>query len=284
VHPTLLAGLGLALPSGLDGESQLRREVSSARGLYAESFAGFFNYGWSPLSAWAAPEGIALLSSHPRVQDPGARQPRAAGAADEPLLAAARRAIGALAARPALEADPPLVAPERLERLRALGYAAAPLGTAEPPHPLDTGDRPCPLEHVAEHVRTLRAVELSAAGRAEEALPLLAELLAANPSNRVALEALANAALALGRWTEAADALERLLLLDPERLLTYTNLAHASEAAGRRERAIEVLLAAVQRDPSHRPALTALVRLLDEAGRGAEARQWAELLLEPGAR
>jgi len=278
VHPTLVEALGLRPAGDLDGIGLLHRDPPADRGVYFESYAGWFNYGWSPLAGWGDAERAVLLGPAPRLETSQGVAP--AGRAGMSAVEEARRAVAAVAAAPALPVPTGELPEDLRAELRGLGYTAAGGAEGEVPHPLAAEGLPDPLERVAEHERTMDAVGRVTAGDDAAALPLLRACLASNPRNLVALEALAAATLRLDRPEEAAEALRRLLALAPDRPSTYTNLAAAEEALGHMDAAIDVLRAALARDPAHRSARVQLVRLLDLLGRTDEARREAAPLSE----
>ncbi|MFT5461489.1 MAG: choline-sulfatase [Planctomycetota bacterium] len=224
VAPTALAAMGLRVPSGLDGLSLLDGEVDPERGVYFESYVGWTYYGWSPLIGWANSDGVLLQSSAPRFVPANVTDPadsRAAGRAiedqDAAFVNAAQRSIARVLGAPRLRPDDESAEIGLLTSLQGLGYAATGVVGEDLPAPFseEAMGRPCPMDRVEEHVATLRAMDLVGAGRTEEGLIALREVLALNPNNAKALGRAADMLSAEGRYGEARPLLERLLAVGP---------------------------------------------------------------------
>ena len=131
--------------------------------------------------------------------------------------------------RTALRAPAP-VDPEKAKKLAALGYLT---GTPRD----EAGARPDPKDAIGSLVRLQQAAGLHTAGRSAEAVPILLEVLAANPRLVDAWEVLASALERLGRTDEALAALKKTVALSPPGRTNYlVAVANLALRAGRPER------------------------------------------------
>ncbi len=120
--PDRLEALGLGPPRDVDGRDLWRRDPP-ARGVYFESYAGYLDYGWSPLAGWYRERVKVLLSTSPELYrldaDPDEGQDRYV--AEAPAATLAREALaGVWAARRLERDDDAAFAPELLAELREL--------------------------------------------------------------------------------------------------------------------------------------------------------------------
>ena len=121
--------------------------------------------------------------------------------------------------------DRPVPDAEAAKKLQALGYLT---GTARD----DGGARPDPKEAIGSLPTLQTATRLHEAGRSAEALPLLLEVLEANPRLVDGWEVLASAYERLGRMDEALAALKKTVALSPPGRSNYVAdvAAHALRA------------------------------------------------------
>lgn len=274
--PTLIDALGLPPLANIDGKSLFDARPDATRGVYCESYSGYLNYGWSPLSGWITAEGKYLHSSRPecylRARDPkelhdGFPQPRE-------LVEQGRAGIDAVARAPALidASQPRELSAIWLSDLRRLGYGAGGPALEGLPHPLDAGNvgdanaRPAPADRAGELEPLLLAHGLLDAGDARGAADTLATILRDNPRHRLALDLRGFALLELDRAEEARETLLARIELGGARADTWINLAAASELTGRAPQAVEQLERALALDPTCRPALVALERVAAAIG------------------
>lgn len=178
VAPTLARALGLAAPpagDGSDGIDLLARPIPPERAVYFECLTGFLHLGWSPLVGWADARTKYIHSPEPELYVPELWPDERVNriyerSAEE--CAAYRARLAELASGPTLAtaAEP------------ALGELLA------------LTDLPSPHGRAAELERCDRAQALLAEGRSAEALAVLREIVAHNPRNTWAREALAGEA------------------------------------------------------------------------------------------
>jgi len=280
VYPTLVEALGLGAPGDVDGLSLFRRRVPEERGVYFESYSGYIDFGWSQLVGWADRAGAYLHGPKPLFFPAGTSTtfPGQSVGVAEPRFDAYRRAIAAMAARPALEpARDERVDEATLQDLRRLGYAAAGDGSEGLPHPLEDTGRPSPHDKKDVEHRIERGVELLNGGALDEAIGVFGEVARAEPDNAIALEFFSGALVIAQRYEEALEPLNRLLARGGVKATTYCNLATALWSTGRPEMVERHLRDALQVDPGHVQSMILLATLLAARGEEAEAQRYREL-------
>jgi choline-sulfatase len=280
VLPTVAEALDLEIPGDLDGFSLWNQPAPPDRGLYFETYYGWFHYGWSPVAGWMDARGKYLHTSDPHYHDwradPGEEHDLLTERPAE--VKAAQRAIAVLAEKPRLDTAEANASEEMLASLRGLGYASSGSTVSAIPHPLASSDLPSPERMIPVMDRMIDGLAAGKAGRLEEAEQALREVLTTNPQNPEALEALASTLVPRRRYAEAVEVLERMVGMERGRTSSaFFKLGLCLEATGEPERAIETLRIAVEMDPQRTTVRTELARMLRAAGRRAEA---AELLAE----
>ncbi|MGE0453346.1 MAG: sulfatase-like hydrolase/transferase [Vicinamibacteria bacterium] len=265
VMPTLLGRLGVAAPAGLDGADLL--SGPAPREAYAESrYAASF--GWAPLHAFRL--GSLKLIDAPRPElfdlatDPGeARNLAGERARDVERLRGALRALRSrevAAGRAASDL-------ETAERLKALGYVAAP---AAPARDAGTAARD-PKDALPLYRAFENAVWADARGESAAAASELGRLVAQEPGNASFRRTYASVLRRLGRAKQAARVLDELERVAPDDAVAWHDRALALAEAGRPEEALRAEERATALNPSlpephnHRGALLA------SAGRFADA-------------
>jgi hypothetical protein len=157
---------------GCDGIDLLAGPIPAERAVYFECLSGFLRLGWSPLLGWADASTKYIHSSEPELYLPELWPDERVNRIHERSaeeLAACRARLAELAS------GAPLVPGAR----PALGELLAETSL------------PSPHARAAELERCDRAQTLLAGGRRDEALGILREIVAENPRNEWALEALA---------------------------------------------------------------------------------------------
>lgn len=270
--PTLLALAGLppiAVTDGNDLAGLWRRPATEPRPetLYAESLYGQQVYGWAPLTA-ARRAGWKLVVGARRElfdtrSDPG--ELRDLTASSPPQAAALERYLNERQA--SARATTPAAVDEALRgQLQGLGYLTGG-GTA----PVDASAAGDPRDRVAVHERLRTADSRLRAGDVEGAERALGEALAADPKNRLALNAATDAlGGAIGRAEGASDP-DLVLRL---RLVRAQILAGAGDRDGARRELVAMADAPIAGAAGIRAR--AFARL--QVGRALEARRdWEEL-------
>jgi choline-sulfatase len=262
VLPTLAAFAGVAAPTGrtIDGVSfvpVLNRthpggDRFPALEAYSETFLPRHQFGWSELRslrmgghvkfiAAPTPEIYELSSDPAEARNVAASRPDLTRSMSH-QLAALERAASAPAAR---VSDPVLA-----EQFMALGYIA---GSADTSGSAAAGADP--KDKIRVYQLTMDALESSEAGRAGEALAMLAdaERLDATAAQVPFLRGvvLGN----VGRFAEAARALKRAVALNPRHVLARFKLALAYVRIGQSDEAQTVLESVLRDEPGNARAL-----------------------------
>ncbi|MBK6406692.1 MAG: sulfatase-like hydrolase/transferase [Holophagales bacterium] len=271
VFTTIGDVLGLADFPGRPGTVSLTDlaagEPAPARRVFAENFSPRIRLGWSELRALVSERHHYIEAPTPElydlVDDPGEKVNLASRRPPElraMVVETERR-------RTALRAPAPADA-ETAKKLQALGYLT---GTARD----DGGARPDPKDAIGSLVRLQQAAELHTAGRSAEAVPILLEVLAANPRLVDGWEILSSALERLGRMEEALAALKKTVALSPPGRSNYVvNVASLALRAGRLDEARRH--AELARDLGDTRAYVVLGRVFLREGRLAEALRAAD--------
>lgn len=201
-------------------------EPAPSRRIFAENFSPRIRLGWSELRSLISARYQYIEAPTPELYDletdPGERENLVKGRPPElraMVVETERR-------RTALHAPEPVDA-ETAKKLQALGYLT---GTSRE----DGGARPDPKDAIGGLVRLQEAAELHTAGRSAEAVPILLEVLAANPRLVDGWEVLASALEKLGRLDEALAALKKTVALSPPGRSNYVvDVAALALRAGR---------------------------------------------------
>ncbi len=259
--PTLLALLGLPVPPGLDGVALFAPDAPRERGVYFESYAGYLNYGWSPLAGWLDGRGKYLHSSEPEfylpLSDPAEHKDLALTRTGD--CAKAREHLAELLERPALAPARAAESSDLARALSALGYARGSDASALP-SPLAPSERPSPKARALELEPLLRAHALFEAGNYAECRPLVEALVRDNPRHLLALDLYALCLMHAREFEPAEGVLRRRLEL-AEAADARLNLGLCRFELGDRAGALRELEAAAQLAPDQPEILAALARV-----------------------
>ncbi len=287
LHPTIIEAMGWKAAEDLDGHSFWNAPIPEDRGVYFESYYGYFSFGWSPLTGWIDKQGKYLHGTRPRFfavgDDPG--ETTDLFAEDDARVRSHRASIARLAKRRTLKADEDTGAgDELLESIRGLGYASMGGSEASFPHPLENTGLPNPELVAPLHARALAGVELGKQGRLGDAEKVFREILAKNPQNYFVLDHLATCQFQLQRFDEAAETLRRLLEKSPTQPPEmWFKLGFAEQSAQHIDAAIEAYERSANLSPKAN-TLRALIPLLRDRKDLERARFYAKKLqaLEAG--
>lgn len=264
-----VVGAGTALP----GRS-LRGVMDGGgvpEGLYAETFAPRFDFGWSELRSWR--EGSFKYIRAPRPElydvqaDPGETKDLAAARPElartlEQALARALAGAGETETRRGPD-------PEAAERLRALGYVQGPGGRGSGADPKDKID-------VARRIARAAGPfpDFAAAARSYR------EIAAMDPENPLVQFRLADALLRAGRAEESVAHFRKVVAGGPRSADPFVGLATAYSLLGRLEDARRVLTDALAVDPANGQVHFNLGEVARTRGQVAEARRSYQAALD----
>ncbi len=262
IAPTIYALAHLPPEPSLPGRNLLASSDEEAE-VYAET-----NYpsaaGWHPARALIQGRFKVVSSARPRLFDV------LADPAEQHDLAAARPQMAtAMTARVETLGQPPASArpasslrdSETVDRLRALGYAAAgPVAADSSTTGKDAAD------HTAAWTSFEQALTARAAGQGRAALASLADLVRAYPGARVFQTTYAQALADAGRAGDALRVLREMVRQWPEDATLFHELAVVALATGNRDEATRAERAALTLDPELPAAHNGLGLVLAEQG------------------
>ncbi len=284
VAPTVLDLLGVKA-DGFDGKSlvpMIHGKTVPPRDVYAESFHGFFTYGWAPLRAMVTPEYKYIEAPRPELY-------RWLQGESENLFAArqaeAKNLEASLARYPkpnpaeyqkveAMLKDPSNA--EALKALVSLGYLAGAAPGEAPKSLLD------PKDAIGIETELNQSQEELAAGDFNRAETLLLGVLKRNPQNVPALSILGGAYLGRGKLEQAKACFLEEVRLKPQMDSAHLNLGTVFKRLGDAASAEKEYKAALAVNPAMREATSSLAELLVSQNRLAEARPLLEKALSNG--
>jgi choline-sulfatase len=237
VRPTIEGLLGVSSPEACDGVNLAGAADEPDRAIYIETLTPLSLAGWSPLYGLRSHGSKYILAPEREYYDLDADRTEsvnlyaAGGPGVERLERGLTAVMGAARERPA---SPHPLSDEEIERLGALGYVEA-----RPPE--DTTALADPKAMMPVYNDALRAENLYAAGRIEEAAALAAEVLEQSDMCSQAVRVLAFSYLRLGRPDDALDLLRRSVERKPDAFLVRS-LAQALIIDGRYDEAEEALV------------------------------------------
>ncbi len=281
VYPTLLDLLG-APPEAVDGVSLFDASPPADRGVYFESFYGYYHYGWGPLAGWADREGKFIAGPVPRVFAPGDAEEAAALDELDPARVERYRAriAATLAAEPLPTDSSGPVDGELLADLRQLGYAAsdATRSTADWPDPLADSTLPDPAAGMQEILALNIGIQLGQQGQHEQAAEVLERILAKNPRHAYALLELAYNLGKLDRYEEAIEVVKQFFALGWESAVAHLNIGSSYDRIGQPETALVHMRRALELDPGYRHARANIIQVLEKRGLVEEANRHRAVL------
>lgn len=274
--PTLTDLLGMPPFSAAEGRSLVpawRGQSLPPRSFAVECLHPTLGYGWAPL--FGVVQGSLKFIEAPRpelydlLKDPGEKTnllPRFAKRGASPALWM-EKYFGPDRHSPISSESSQPIDSERLEQLRALGYAVG--GETSGTKPID------PKDGIRLRQDLDRARALQQRGRPEEAVAILGPLLEKNPGNLQARLALGNALIASGKMEEGLASHREAVRRAPNDYLTHFNLANALGQARdpQKNREAETeYRKALELHPRHHESVRGLAELLLTTGRPDQAR------------
>jgi arylsulfatase A-like enzyme/Flp pilus assembly protein TadD len=275
VAPTLLDLLGAPALPDTDGHSLAGaiegRAAVPPRALYAETYLPKFYMNWAPLRAMRDARFKFIDAPAPELYDleRDPREEHDLHGSDPQRAARLREALERVGGR----ADAMHVGSldrETVEKLAALGYVGAAAGGADAPAGHD-GALKNPREFIDVFNRLRRANTAVRERRFADALPILREVLAADPRNAFARLVMGSANMGMGRWREAIDWFGKYLELVPTSSYAHHWRAICQLRAGNRDEALREAAAALALDPRFSDARVLRGGVLASRGRYDEA-------------
>ena len=277
ILPTILDGVGQAVPGDLPGESLLPaavRDAATARGSYFEAMSAMLNRGWAPLTGVVAGRDkfvdVPIAERYDLSRD-AAEASNLAGRSPERdrTLLSTLRGFGA-----SLPGQRSTEQPDAAARLRSLGYVS--------------GDAPIKARYTeADDPKTLialdravhRGVALFVARQYREAIELYRDVISQRPDMAIAYRHLAFVEWEAGDVPAAIGVLEQARHAGVTHAGITTQLGNYLVESGRAVEAAR-LLEGIDRASSQDPdALNALGIAYARSGRPADAQRAFERML-----
>ena len=231
IAPTVLEWAGLTPDPQLQGKTLgpalHAQEFSGDRSIYAESLYGRLHFGWSDLFSLTSSQYNLILAPREELYDIREDPEEAHNllAHDTSITSAnlqLPRPVAVEYARMHQELKayvreeglvaPQTIAPEQLEKLRALGY----LGSQSPDSSSDT-QAPDPKDRIGDLTHYQQAMRMKSAFMFSKVAEALQDVLKTSPRMIDAWDELSETYQRLGRLDKAADALKQSLEIAPQR-------------------------------------------------------------------
>lgn len=300
VTPTLLELAGLPIVGDMDGESlvPLFTEDRCTRTSYAESYLPLFAHQWYPLRAFSDDDWLYVHGPRPGLfhlqGDVREEKDLAVGKnfSDGKALAEMharqierlRSQLEALVRRLGEELEATVgqgrtLSAEEEAQLRSLGYVGGSSATSEV-----RSDLPDPREMVDVAQAIHQGSQLVAAGRCDEALPLLLEAIRKDDRSFPAYNMSGLCLQAQGRWESALNAFRRATTLNSRAVEPLVNTGTCLLQLGRFQEAVAIYRQAMELDPTAPGVASNLAALLRQGGDLTAASAVLDMALQAGAR
>ncbi len=247
VLPTVLEMTGLPRPAEVQGQSLVPLffdpERRAARFAYAETYYPRYHFGWSELRSLQDGRHKLILAPEPELYDLAADAAEANNlAVDEGRTLAGLRAEAARFideyGRDAHQLDVRKIDEETRERLAALGYIGSFTDSAK----LEGQRLANPRDKIGVFNELSRARELGMSGNAEEAIPIIRKIIAADPEIGDAYFTLGNIHFKQRRFDEAIVSFKQALERKPDDTFCVINIANSYLNLGRPEDGVQFVI------------------------------------------
>lgn len=251
--------------AGLGSELTLRQEIAET--VAGEAMKPFLNYGWQPQVMAIEGRIKAILAGQVEVYDVVADAAESTDLSQRANLSRDLRRTLREYPVSSLEAAPldDELNDEERRQLASLGYvssSATPVVRKDAPRPVD-------MTHIFGALD--RASGLFVNGEYQRAIPVLEEILAADPHNLMAVLRLAAAQSNLGHHQEALASFRRAQAIAPASSDVHHYLALHYLSTGEWQKAEPLLEQVLAKTPDRLPALEGMATVREQQGRPAEA-------------
>ncbi len=253
--------------AGRPSPESLRASDTASEVVMGEAMKPFLQYGWQPQIMAIEGTRKAILAGPVEVYDLSADPNELTDLKTGPTLPASLRAsldeypVPSLAAA---GAEPPMD-DEARQKLASLGYVSA---TSAPTVRRDA-PRPADMAHLFPVLD--QASGLFVRGQYEEVIPLLRQILVADPNHLDATMRLATSHSALGNDMLALEAFRKATTLAPESVDVKLYLALHYARGTRWPQAVPLLEQVLAQEPNRLPALETLSLLREREGKVADS-------------
>ncbi len=244
VAPTILDYLHIPPPPSFEGKSLLAKD---SRTVYAESLHTHDAFGWAPLRSLRVGSYKYIQAPRPELYnlqtDP--HEQHNLYTKDAPEVITLRDQLAKLLIRfaPKQTAAPTEISPQTRALLGSLGYLAG------GPRPAVETSGPDPKDRLQEFQLYDKALDLISAGRLDEAIATLRQLLARDPHNTLARRDLGVSYVAQGKYREARPCFEQVLAIAPDDYVAHFELGLSDEHLGLLKEALQQLQTACKIAP-----------------------------------
>jgi arylsulfatase A-like enzyme/Flp pilus assembly protein TadD len=243
IFPTVCDFLGGKQPAGLQGLSLvplIRGKALPDRAIYFEALTAFYNRGWAPLKGYIQGQEKFIESPIPEVYDLDKDFDELNNLAGRTELPRCRKTLADLIeaeTSPLAEEAGRAADRETRDKLRSLGYLAGPQGPARKTFTAKD-DLKTLLPY---HVKWTRATSAYAAGRTEEGIELLKEIITERKDFDLAYTYLANFYKEQKRLRDAEAVLREAYANNPQSVRIMNALAISLIDEGRFDEALDPL-------------------------------------------
>jgi arylsulfatase A-like enzyme/predicted Zn-dependent protease len=238
IMPTLLEMTGLPVPAEVQGESLLPYffdpAKDRARCAYSETYYPRYHYGWSELRSYQNKSHKLIIAPQRELYDlaADAEEMNNLASVDSENLAALENGATEFIERlsqNAYQTDYRKIDEETREKLAALGY----IGAFTDASKLEGKALANPKEKIVIFNELSRAREIGMSGRADEAIPIIQSIIAADPEINDAYFSLGNIYFKQGNFKAAIAAFEQSLERKPDDSFCVINIANSYQRMGR---------------------------------------------------
>ncbi len=276
VAPTILEAAGIPVPSQMQGQSLLRIAQASSptdQPAYARSDVAHQAFQCAALESWRAGKYLYIRAPKPELYDlsadPGATRNLAqTSKATLDTLASQLQAFdNRLANEPGKESATGLTSSE-MQKLASLGYVGLQKTGAGVNAATEGID---PKDVMAAANKTLAALQALDDGKPERAIPVLQQILTAQPNLYLAQLAMGTAQFQLQRYAEAIAYLHKAIELQPDSAFAHYTMGLCLMKTGDFKTSAVHLEIAAQRLPRLSALHIALADAYEHLGRGPDA-------------
>ena len=262
----------------IEGRGQLSAILGKEGGRpgfgYSESRYPWSTFGWSPLYSYREGRHKVVEAPRPELYDlqSDPQESRNLYASQKALgdqLLSSLRGLRQQQGTGGGEGDKAALAPEVIERLRALGYAALSRPVAVEPQE-DLAD---PKDMLAVYSQVVQALDAAETGRLERSNSILQPVAQSHPELFIVHNTIGLNHLKMGRLETALESFERARKLNPDYDSIDVNRARALAGLGRLNEAIATLQQVVEGNPHFPAAQMLLGAMLRRSGKAQQAAE-----------
>jgi len=276
VAPTVLEAAGIPVPTQMQGQSLLRIAQASSQAdqpAYARSDFAHQGFQSAVLESWRAGKYLYIRAPKPELYDvsadPGATRnlAQSSKATLDTLASQLRTLDSRLGSEPGKESATGLTSSE-MQKLASLGYVGLQKTGAGVTVATEGSD---PNDVIAAANKTLGALHDLDDGKPEKAIPVLQQILAAQPNLYLAQFAMGTAQFQLQHYAGAIEPLHKAIELQPDSAFAHYTMGLCLMKTGDFKTSAVHLEIAAQRLPQFSALHSALAETYEHLGRTQDA-------------